>query len=79
MLLAVGTYIGSVIVINIISREKMIIGDNIPTFEPVWDISWQFGRNEKYEQENVVASFDDGRITSYSVLRKLEVFFKFLY
>lgn len=73
MLLAVGTYIGSVIVINIVSREKMIIGENIPTFEPVWDIAWQFGRNEKDGQEHVVATFDDGRITSYSVQRKLEV------
>lgn len=73
MLLAVGTYIGSVVIINIVSREKMIIGENTPTFEPVWDISWQFGRNEKDGQENVVATFDDGRITSYSVSRKLEV------
>lgn len=73
MLLAVGTYIGSVIVLNIVSREKLIIGENTPTFEPVWDIAWQFGRNEKFGEEHVVATFDDGRITSYIVQRKLEV------
>lgn len=73
MLLAVGTYIGSIIVLNIASRELMFIGENTPTFEPVWDISWQFAKNVKEDQEQVVATFDDGRITSYSVLRKLEV------
>lgn len=79
MLLAVGTYTGYVVVINIVSREKLIVGENVPTFEPVWDISWQFGRNEKLGQENVVATFDDGRITSYTVLRKLEVIFELIY
>lgn len=68
MLLAVGTYIGAVTIINIASREKMVITNNTPTFEPVWDLSWQFGRNEKDGQEHVIANFDDGRITSYGIL-----------
>lgn len=79
MLLAVGTYIGSVIVLNIVSREKMIIEENAPTFEPVWDISWDLGRTENDGQENVVATFDDGRITSYAVLKKLEVTITFYF
>lgn len=58
---------------NIVSREKLIIGDNIPTFETCWDVAWQFGRNERQNEELVIASFDDGRICSYSVHGKLEV------
>lgn len=72
-LLAVGTYMGSVTVINIVSREKMIIGENVPTFEPVWNIFWQYDRNFQKGVERVIASFDDGHITSYTVSRKLEV------
>lgn len=57
----------------------MIIGENVPTFEPVWDISWQFGRNEKSDKEVVVVAFDDGRICSYSVHRKMNVIILLLF
>ncbi|CAG9829255.1 unnamed protein product [Diabrotica balteata] len=73
VLLAVGFYNGSVKVINISNRDVTIIGENIPTFEPVWSIIWQFGRNEKRNEEMVMATFDDGRICAYSVQRKLEM------
>ncbi|XP_057652080.1 dynein axonemal intermediate chain 4-like isoform X2 [Diorhabda carinulata] len=73
VLLAVGFYNGSVKVLNISSRDITIIGENVPTFEPVWSIIWQFGRNEKRDEELVMVTFDDGRICAYSVQRKLEM------
>lgn len=71
-LLAIGFNNGSVIILNVVNREKIIIGKNTPTFEPVWDISWQCGQ-ETIDGEIVCATFDDGRIIAYSVQAKLEV------
>ncbi|CAG9854716.1 unnamed protein product [Phyllotreta striolata] len=72
-LLAVGFYNGSVKILNICSRETMIIGENVPTFEPCWDISWQYGRNERRNEELVMVTFDDGKIGAYSIQRKLQM------
>lgn len=72
-LLAVGCYNGHVVVLNIVSREKMIIGENTPTFEPVRDIKWRTSQYELNNREQVCAAFDDGRVIAYSVARKLQV------
>nr|CAI5868989.1 unnamed protein product [Callosobruchus analis] len=73
MLLAVGFYDGAVIVLNIASREKMIIGENVPPFEPCWSLCWNYGQTQG-EEEVVCATFDDGKICAYSVQKKLEPF-----
>ncbi|XP_023025428.1 dynein axonemal intermediate chain 4 isoform X2 [Leptinotarsa decemlineata] len=72
VLLGVGFDNGSVKVLNVSSRDKEIVGENMATFEPVWNISWQVGRNEKKDEELVEATFDDGRICVFSVQPKLE-------
>nr|XP_023028759.1 WD repeat-containing protein 78-like [Leptinotarsa decemlineata] len=74
VLLGVGFDNGSVKVLNVSSRDKEIVGENMATFEPVWNISWQVGRNEKKDEELVEATFDDGRICVFSVQPKLEVY-----
>ncbi|CAH1986252.1 unnamed protein product [Acanthoscelides obtectus] len=73
MLLAVGFYDGTVIVLNVASREKMIIGENVTPFEPCWSLCWNYGQTQG-EEEVVCATFDDGKICAYSIQKKLEPF-----
>ncbi|KAG5897481.1 hypothetical protein JTB14_031106 [Gonioctena quinquepunctata] len=72
VLLGVGFEDGSVKVLNVSSREKVIIGENEGTLEPVWCITWNAGHNEKSGEELVGATFDDGRICTYVLQTKLE-------
>lgn len=62
-----GFYNGHVIVLNIVNREKTIIGENVPGFEPVWDVVWRANLDPNKETEQVCASFDDGRVMFYTI------------
>ncbi|CAH1156209.1 unnamed protein product [Phaedon cochleariae] len=72
ILLAIGFYDGSIKVLNVVSRDIMIIGEKMPTYEPVWSVLWQYGRTERVHEELVGATFDDGRLCAYAVQRKLQ-------
>lgn len=72
-LLAVGFYDGRVLVLDIVGREATVVGENTPTFEPVWHVTWTTSQYELNNREQVCAAFDDGRVVAYSVTISLEV------
>ncbi|KAJ8941223.1 hypothetical protein NQ318_015655 [Aromia moschata] len=72
-LLAIGFYNGHIVVLNVVSRETMIIGENTPPFEPVWNLVWQDGHNEYKNMEVLISTFADGGIYLYTLGRKLKV------
>jgi WD40 repeat protein len=77
-LLACGFYNGSVIILDISSRNKTIIAlssrETSPSYEPVWQIFWF--RDDDYQQneEQLMTSCQDGRICKYRRGKSLNCF-----
>lgn len=74
-----GFYNGHVIVLNIVNRDITIVGENVPGFEPVWEVVWRPNLDTNKETEQVWASFDDGRVIFYTIenTKDLQVIFTF--
>ncbi|PSN50258.1 hypothetical protein C0J52_02396 [Blattella germanica] len=77
-LLACGFYDGSVIILDISSREKSIIAqsnrESSPSYEPVWQLYWFHGEDYHVLDEQLMTCCQDGRISRYRREKLLNCF-----
>jgi WD40 repeat protein len=69
-LLACGFHNGSVIILDISTRNRTVVAlsnrETSPSYEPVWQILWFRGEEYQQNEEQIMTCCQDGRIWKYS-------------